>query len=129
MRRTTSESAATSPTFNSIPAGRRFTLDRFNDLPRNEVTSLLPYAQEGETLRGGHRCLSFGWKFAAKMPNQVCHDKLISRKIKLAASVVDAIWEVPYVQDLPSKTTQKEATVCQKAKNRGPVIGSFIRRP
>ncbi|GBL79379.1 hypothetical protein AVEN_206190-1 [Araneus ventricosus] len=31
-------------------------------------------------------------KFAAKLPHQVCHDKLISRKIKLAVS---AIW-VPY---------------------------------
>ncbi|GBL61090.1 hypothetical protein AVEN_147712-1 [Araneus ventricosus] len=30
-------------------------------------------------------------KFAAKLPHQVCHDKLISRKIKLAASV-HAIW-------------------------------------
>ncbi|GBM35695.1 hypothetical protein AVEN_267454-1 [Araneus ventricosus] len=33
-------------------------------------------------------------KFAAKLPHQVCHDKLISRKIKLAASV-NAIWEAP----------------------------------
>ncbi|GBM88581.1 hypothetical protein AVEN_62916-1 [Araneus ventricosus] len=31
-------------------------------------------------------------KFAAKLPHQVCHGKLISRKIKLAASV-HAIWE------------------------------------
>ncbi|GBN26194.1 hypothetical protein AVEN_165958-1 [Araneus ventricosus] len=34
-------------------------------------------------------------KFAAKLPHQVCHDKLISRKIKLAASV-HAIWEASY---------------------------------
>ncbi|GBN91119.1 hypothetical protein AVEN_267241-1 [Araneus ventricosus] len=30
-------------------------------------------------------------KFAAKLPPQVCHDKLISRKINLSASV-HAIW-------------------------------------
>ncbi|GBL72078.1 hypothetical protein AVEN_115090-1 [Araneus ventricosus] len=40
-------------------------------------------------------CLSFDlWKerkFASKLPHQVCHDKLISRKIELAASV-HAIW-------------------------------------
>ncbi|GBN55990.1 hypothetical protein AVEN_121817-1 [Araneus ventricosus] len=32
-------------------------------------------------------------KIAAKLPHQVCNDKLISRKVKLAASV-HAIWEL-----------------------------------
>ncbi|GBO27595.1 hypothetical protein AVEN_64737-1, partial [Araneus ventricosus] len=32
-------------------------------------------------------------KFAAKLPHHVCHDKLISRKFKLAASV-HAIWDI-----------------------------------
>ncbi|GBL92093.1 hypothetical protein AVEN_102634-1 [Araneus ventricosus] len=36
-------------------------------------------------------------KFAAKLPHQVCHDKLISRKIKLAAST-DAIWNLTVEQ-------------------------------
>ncbi|GBN75722.1 hypothetical protein AVEN_8322-1 [Araneus ventricosus] len=51
-----------------------------------------------------------GWsicrKFAAKLPLQVCHDKLISRKIKLAASV-HAIWDI-------AATTQIAILVCSR---------------
>ncbi|GBM98241.1 hypothetical protein AVEN_116367-1 [Araneus ventricosus] len=38
-------------------------------------------------------------KFAAMLPHQVCHDKLISRKIKFAAIVVHAIWECSESED------------------------------
>ncbi|GBN86312.1 hypothetical protein AVEN_21061-1 [Araneus ventricosus] len=75
-------------------------------------------------------------KFAAKLPHQFGHDKLISRKIKLAASV-HAIWEdiLKFNQNCSdyhcSENNVHEVLyaciyVCVKSFKRGLVLGNMI---
>ncbi|GBO32915.1 hypothetical protein AVEN_97134-1 [Araneus ventricosus] len=69
-------------------------------------------------------------KFAAKLPYQICHDKLISRKITLAASV-RAIWDPLFL--LLTSIIQKWKTVDMRLSNElldviGQVVGGFHKR-
>ncbi|GBO15370.1 hypothetical protein AVEN_145844-1 [Araneus ventricosus] len=53
-------------------------------------------------------------KFAAKLPHKVCHEKQISRKIKLAASV-HSIWVTPLFQKVcpsPSMLFRRRPCLC-----------------
>ncbi|GBN12778.1 hypothetical protein AVEN_192556-1 [Araneus ventricosus] len=64
-------------------------------------------------------------KFAAKLPHQVCHDKLISRKIELAASV-HAIWDSLFL--LLTSIIQKWKTIDMRFSNELlAAVGQVVR--